>query len=166
MMTKQMPEMTKPTCCRCGATGANIRLRRLICTNAISMISWYCKDCQEWAENPPKWIPHIFVDAHLRQYNLTINDIPIFKNHMDVAHACVICGEPAGEYHHWMPQMMSHRDDVLPDWPQWECQGAYLCKRHHDLWHDLVTPWMPGRGNGNGQRPDIPDSSLTDGADG
>ena len=28
-----------------------------------------------------------------------------------------------------------------------EAKQAPLCKYHHDLWHDLVTPWMPRRGN-------------------
>lgn len=45
------------------------------------------------------------------------------------------------EWHHWLPQAMA---DQVEDFSQWPT--AYLCKRCHDTWHELVTPYLPGRG--------------------
>jgi hypothetical protein len=45
-----------------------------------------------------------------------------------------------------MPQMFAERPGIAEDWPRWYNVSAYLCKHHHRIWHQTVTPYMPGLG--------------------
>lgn len=48
------------------------------------------------------------------------------------------CNEPMTTNHHWLPRHMARAAGLTADdWPQ-----AYLCHKHHMIWHKLVTPGL------------------------
>ena len=120
----------RPTCHKCG--GKNVRLRRQISASGVAIVAWRCLDCDRWAVWPVNWIKHEYLSAYLEPY--CIDDIPIIADYSDQT-PCVICGEP-GQLHHFAPQAWSAR--FGPEWHLWPC--AYLCDKHHQLWHKIVTP--------------------------
>jgi len=93
-------------------------------------------------------LAHDTVTSILAQYRASIDALPIVADYRE---RCTVCGQPGAEYNHWMPQMLATLPEVRKEWKAWNGLGANLCKYHHDLWHDLVTPWMPGRGNSRRQ---------------
>lgn len=143
---KSPESLRRPTCFRCQAADKRIVLRRNVTANGVSQIYWWCLECEQPAENASGWLPHVAVRAYLAQWGKSIDDIPIIADYR-AGYPCVICGNTATEYHHYLPRMIAEHPEIKPQWPAWDAQGAYLCKYHHDLWHDLVTPDMPGRGN-------------------
>ena len=134
--------MTRPACHRCNKP-EGVKLRRLINVGGATMIAWRCMDCDCWAESPMHWIKHETVREIIGQ-RFALDDIPVFE---DYRSACDICGKPGAQLHHFLPQALAQHEEVFSDWRQWCKFQSYLCQYHHDLWHDLVTPWMPGRGN-------------------
>ena len=133
--------MIRPTCTSCNVP---MLLRKQIASNGTKQIGWYCVQCERW-EQPTRWLAHKDVTDCLRAYQATIDNIPTVNDYRDVP--CVVCGQIGTETHHWMPQKFNSHPDVEAEWPAWQSLQAPLCKYHHDLWHDLVTPWMPRRGN-------------------
>jgi hypothetical protein len=134
--------MSKPACHNCG-TSDNVLLRRIINAGGASMVAWRCTGCQTWTPSPAQWIKHETVKAIIGGRH-TIDNIPIYE---DYRIPCAICGAMGAQYHHWFPQVFKDHAEVSPEWGAWAGHGIELCQYHHDLWHDLVTPWMPGRGN-------------------
>lgn len=134
--------MTKPPCYNCGKTD-NVLLRRVINTGGAVMVAWRCTACQTWALYPVQWIKHEAVKQIIGGKH-SIDDIPIYE---DYRTPCDVCGKMGAQLHHFFPQTFARHAEVFNDWPQWCKFSANLCQYHHDLWHDLVTPWMPGRGN-------------------
>lgn len=133
--------MNKPTCHKCGSQ-SSIVLRRVINAGGATMVAWRCERCDTWTPSPAKWIRHDEAAQIIGGFSVDV--IPIQE---DYRIPCAICGRPGAQYHHFLPQVLSMHPEVLPDWSHWSGYGANLCQYHHDLWHDLVTPWMPGRGN-------------------
>ena len=128
----------------CPACAAPMLLRKQIASNGAVQIGWYCMTCETWGM-PGQWVPHKEIAGQLAFGGWTIENIPIVNDYRDVP--CAICGKIGTEVHHWMPQKFKDHPDVEAEWQAWQAQTAPLCKYHHDLWHDLVTPWMPRRGN-------------------
>jgi len=135
--------MQAPTCYRCGQLQA-VKLRRIVNAAGASMVAWRCTDCDQWAENPPKWISHGLVQKAMARFGKTIDDLPAVA---DYSATCDICGRRGATCHHFLPQCLADHDEINGEWSAWSNFSANLCQYHHDLWHDLVTPWMPGRGN-------------------
>ena len=108
------------------------------------MYAWRCLKCDSWAANPTKWIKHDEMQKLAVKAGKPLDDVPVIE---DYRQACIICGHSGAQYNHWMPQTLKEHPAVAPQWAQWDNLGAPLCQFHHDLWHDLVTPWMPGRGH-------------------
>lgn len=134
--------MSKPACHECGSP-ANVKLRRVINAGGAILVAWRCEDCATWTPSPAKWLRHDEVKRIIGD-RFTLDNIPIQE---DYRIPCAVCGAMGAQYHHFLPQTLSEHPEVHPDWPAWDRHGANLCQYHHDLWHDLVTPWMPGRGN-------------------
>lgn len=132
--------MTKPVCPVCGKAD-QVLLRRTISAGGANMIAWRCTACQT-APNPGEWLKHDTVRKIIGS-RYTLDDIPIWE---DYRASCAICGQLGAQVHHFFPQMFSSHEEVKPAWGQWSTYTADLCQYHHDLWHDLVTPWMHGRG--------------------
>lgn len=135
--------MKPPKCVLCGPQ-SEVKLRRIVNAASVSMFAWYCLHCKSWVETPVRYFKHDVILPALAKQGAQADDIPIVA---DYRLQCQICGHVGAEYHHWLPQMFKEHPDITQQWPTWEQQGINLCKYHHDLWHDLVTPWMPGRGN-------------------
>jgi hypothetical protein len=136
-----------PECNKCSKKN-NVKLRRNVISNGDNQVFWYCTGCKCYAEKPARWLHHALVNELIAKHGATIANIPILSDYRDPQQPCAICGEYGTEYNHWMPQMLAEREDVAPEWPRWADMGAYLCRKHHILWHDLVTPWMPGHRHG------------------
>jgi hypothetical protein len=133
--------ISRPVCHACGGTAL---LRRQIAANSVSQVAWYCERCRQWAEKPVRWIGHDDAGAILAPHLKVIDDLPVVTDYRTQEYACAVCGELGAEYHHWMPQTLARHVEVWPDWQHWGQLTVYLCRKHHKLWHRLVTPWMPG----------------------
>jgi hypothetical protein len=111
------------------------------------MVYWYCESCEHAINKPPKWLPHDLVSKFV-----IIDNLPVIGDYSQNEH-CAVCGKPGTEYHHWAPR---HKfGDEADSWP-----GAYLCKKHHDQWHQIVTPTMCIKPQVNHERANLQDSSI------
>ena len=115
------------------AFGNNVQaeLMRNITANGTSQIFWYCPDCKKHCTKQIKYIDHKKVTG----WNGTkIEDIPTLKDyrHSDTKCAVLGCNRLDVELHHFAPKHL-FGEQIAELWPQ-----AYLCKYHHDLWHNLV----------------------------
>lgn len=120
--------------------GGNTRIRCQIIANGLRQFGWYCLDCQRWAEKPIRWLAHTWVEAVCQRHGKTSADIPAIADFSN-ENNCIICGQP-GEMHHWAPQALkNHFGEDYWRWPM-----AALCVLHHRLWHNAVTPHIPGFG--------------------
>jgi len=133
--------MTRPVCHKCEQS-SGVLLRRIFNSGGAIMIAWRCVECDCWTPSPVEWIKHETVKQIIKGHS--IDEIPVID---DCRISCDICGKPGAQLHHFLPQMFARHEEIFPNWPQWCRFHANLCQYHHDLWHDLVTPWMPGRGN-------------------
>ena len=127
-----------PKCAHCG--DGNVKLRRVIACNGVAQVRWHCLDCNRCAELPFRSIPYSEAQQIMEKHGKCLNDIPKVQPHATIP--CMICGEPA-EMHHWAPvALQKHFGDDWRDWPVGE-----LCQRHHNLWHQIVTPRLPKGGD-------------------
>lgn len=132
----------RPPCHQCGNTD-DVLLRRVLNAGGAAMIAWRCTGCDCWALSPVSWLKHETV-RKIIGCNHNIDHIPIIE---DYRLQCDVCGKYGAQLHHFMPQSLANHGEVAPSWYRWCTFSANLCQYHHDLWHDLVTPWMSGRGN-------------------
>lgn len=125
--------MRPPECRHCGSK--NVKLRTNVTTSGVRQFAWRCLDCDRWAEKPIRWLGHEYLSAQLKRlYGATLDQIPAVEDYSG-EHPCVICGAP-GEVHHWAPR--AYKDEFGDDW--WDWPTAPLCRKHHRLWHRVVTP--------------------------
>jgi len=75
----------------------------------------------------------------VQHYDKTIDDIPIAVDYSQDT-ACIICGKPGAEIHHWAPQAL--KDQFGDEWTSWPT--TTLCREHHQQWHRIVTPYLNG----------------------
>lgn len=107
-------------------------LTRDITASGVSQIYWQCQTCKCNATGT--FIEH----EKVTKYGINIDDIPVVMDYR--GERCAVCGELGAEYHHWAPRHLFGDADA-EKWP-----GAYLCQKHHTLWHRIVTPLMSMRG--------------------
>lgn len=129
----------RPTCRKCGRI-ATIKLRRQIMQSGGIQIFWYCVSCQKKANS--KFISKQEANSILRPFGKTFEDLPIIDDYRNGGEPCEVCGKSGTQYHHWLPQAFMEQVENHSAWP-----GSYLCQEHHDLWHNIVTPYLPGFGN-------------------
>lgn len=131
-----------PTCSRCKRV-KSIKVRRQIAANGAVQVGWYCLDCDRFATPSSPFLAHNLVNEWISSGRLkcsSINDIPLIADHRSGVN-CQVCGSNGAEFHHWLPQAFA---EVVGNFNQWPT--GYLCKDCHDTWHELVTPYLPGRG--------------------
>jgi hypothetical protein len=117
--------------------------------NGHEHVVWYCKQCERYVKDGSRlWLPSKMVieflaywSTRLPDRNLpsAIGELPLIKDHGG-GEPCAICGATATEYNHFMPQAFKGDPDIAPEWSEWDRLGAWLCDRHHRLWHDKVAP--------------------------
>jgi hypothetical protein len=113
--------LVKPTCEGCEGL-ATVKLYRVTAANGHEHVVWYCKQCERYVKDGSRlWLPNKLVvefldywSTRLPDRNLpsTISALPILKDHTGIA----------------------------PDWTEWDRLGAWLCDKHHKLWHAKVAP--------------------------
>jgi hypothetical protein len=108
-------------------------LVRNIISNGESQVYWQCLECLKSIDSPTKWISH----SKLREHDIDPHTLPVIENYSGYE-VCAVCGEPGTELHHWAPRHLF--SDEADQWPT-----SYLCRKHHNTWHDLVTPNMGKR---------------------
>lgn len=118
--------------CRVCKTQTVAVLHQLVQHNGAQTFVWCCSQCQQ---NNPFGGEYYIAKEKVQSY-LTLEQIEKLPVQMFVAeHRCVVCGERTCELHHWAPKGIFGKDASL--WPT-----DYLCKIHHDLWHQTVTPQL------------------------
>jgi hypothetical protein len=140
--------LERPTCATCEGQ-ATVRLFRVVAANGHDHVVWYCKACERYVKDGNRlWLPARMVEEFLAYWNTrlpesnlpkSISTLPLLKEHTG-GDPCAICGATATEYNHYMPQAFKDDPDIFADWPEWDRQGAWLCDRHHRLWHAKVAP--------------------------
>lgn len=116
------------TCIMCKTTGL-VDLVRNINNTGASNVFWKCRACGKNAMGSAYWISHKKIVDH----GISIDDIPV--NEDQRSDLCAVCGEPGVHLHHWAPRFIF--GDICDNWPV-----SYLCRKHHQEWHDRVTPRM------------------------
>lgn len=128
-----------PICSYCN--GNNVKLRRQIAANSRVDFMWYCLTCDRPAVKGKPFLAKSQIEAWQQSGKLkNIDAVPIVNDY-SVSIVCEVCGKNGAELNHWLPQAFSGMVDNFLDWPT-----GYLCKGCHDIWHELVTPYLPGRG--------------------
>jgi hypothetical protein len=122
-------ELSKQMFCqKCGEI-TTVTLARNITHAGAYNIFWLCNVCHDNASGSAKWIPH----APIKEFGIDIETIPVHKDGR--VEVCAICGGTGVDWHHWAPRHLF--GDECEEWP-----GAWLCRHHHQYWHDKTTPNM------------------------
>jgi hypothetical protein len=140
--------LQRPSCAQCGSR-KTVKLYRVIAANGVNRIVWYCVNCQCYAKDGNRlWLPNPLVSEFLAYWiarapdlNIptSIGEVPLLKDNTG-DEPCAICGAAATEYNHFMPQVFKNDPDIASDWTEWDRLGAWLCDKHHKLWHVKVAP--------------------------
>jgi len=136
----------KPYCRWCGKQPP-VRLRLRINSNGSVSVFWFCIECRKGAQKGEPAISHEEAQHILDPHGVYVDNLEVVVDYRTDKHPCLICGDTDTEYNHWMPQMFRKREDVWPDWGEWNSTGSFLCRKHHTIWHTHVTPYMR-QGNG------------------
>lgn len=94
-------------------------------------------NCNRSAQENGPALPYEEVKKVLAPFGQSIDDLPIVKDNTNSQEVCVVCGSPA-EWHHWAPT--AYAEKFGEDWSLYPT--APLCRYHHFLWHDIVTPGL------------------------
>lgn len=129
----------RPPCQKCQRV-TTVKLRRQIMHSGGTQIFWHCISCNRSADS--KFISKQKACRILRPFGKTIEDLPIENDYREGGAECEVCGAFGAEYHHWLPQCFAEQVPNHSAWP-----ASFLCKPCHDIWHELVTPYLPGRGH-------------------
>lgn len=139
--------LERPPCPECQSK-KTVQLFRVTATNGHDHIVWYCKQCERYVKDGKRlWLPNKLVVEFLDYWNLRIPNgavpsgidaLPLLKDH--AGEPCAICGDNASEYNHFMPQAFKDDPEIVAEWSEWDKLGAWLCDRHHKLWHAKVAP--------------------------
>lgn len=128
-------------CCHC--SGQDVRLGRQITKSGVTQYIWYCADCLRTPNRGGlnAFVSHVTI-ARWQQTKKLPQDLTKLRllNDYREGHYCVICGRTGVELHHFAPQALA--EFFGADWSSWPAE--YLCDEHHELWHSIVTFYMPG----------------------
>ena len=128
--------MIKKCYCKSCEHETTSKLVRNVTASGISQVWYQCIFCLGNVEG----VGSAFVKhTELKSKNIEINLLPIINDYRDSNRVCFVCGERDCELHHYAPRHLFTNAD---SWPT-----GYLCKKHHDQWHKIVTPNMCLKGN-------------------
>jgi len=104
-------------------------------------VFWLCETKRHKTDGEAKFINHEI----LKKY-IIIEDLPILEDYSLHTKLLKIKCEYEGclntdvELHHWAPRFAFENN--ADRWPK-----SYLCRKHHQQWHILVTPKMSKNGH-------------------
>jgi hypothetical protein len=140
--------LQRPTCPICDGQ-KTVKLVRVTAANGHDHVVWYCRQCERYVKDGNRlWLPSFLVSEFLTYWTTRLPDsnlpsiidgLPLLKEN-DSGELCAICGAPACEYNHFMPQAFKNDPEIISEWSEWDKLGAWLCDRHHKLWHAKVAP--------------------------
>ena len=113
--------------------------KRLDCSHPNAVLGWkmaanghrhavdFCPRCGGFSKNyGTRW---------LEQRGVCLADLEAVAESEHVE-PCGVCGTLKGsELHHWAPESLDDWFEEPHRWPT-----VWLCPRHHDEWHRIVTP--------------------------
>lgn len=140
-----MNTQTRPDCRKCNQN-ESVRLRYDIKRNGDKQFYWWCTRCKCSAIMGKSFIPHRVIRQWLESGRLN----PDFwiqglrKDYAKAGEPCAVCGKLGTEWHHWAPRALKDHFGDNKEWEKWPT--AFLCKEHHRMWHDIVTPYINGYG--------------------
>ena len=102
-------------------------------------IAYRCLSCLKNLNSTGQWIGK----ETIKKLAIDIESLPIFDDYRANNPPCAVCNKRGTELHHFAPKELF--PDTFEDWPK-----AYLCKTHHDEWHNKLT--IPLRTLRNRQR--------------
>jgi hypothetical protein len=125
-----------PKCERCG--GEHVKLRRLVIGNGDCLVAWRCLDCNRWASNPVQWLAHEAANAMLAKWGKKVQSLDKVDDYSAKGTPCLVCGDHDTEWHHVAPEALAEQFGG-----EWICWPVIpLCRKHHILWHQIVTPGL------------------------
>lgn len=122
-------EITADRYCERCRKQTRVRLVRNIAANGANQVYWLCLLGNHSNKKNGAFIPHELV-----RKKVDPDELPVIENYSGYE-LCAVCGSPFTELNHWAPRHLFGDECEL--WPK-----DYLCKKHHDQWHALVTPEM------------------------
>jgi hypothetical protein len=121
--------MLDTTCDKCGS---QVEARAVIASNGIKHYRGFCiRNCTP--------SPVVQAIKHSLLNERQKDRLPIHKDHREghTYNVCEVCGALSDvEFHHIMPSAFNFSKD------NWGCVGVFLCREHHEEWHDIVTWYM------------------------
>lgn len=138
--------MKRPVCKKCGASTRDaVKLFRIDQDDLHFYYQWRCIVCDialpdgDSEPGKPRYqVPKIEVVQTSMACNVSLDIIP--RMTAENAKSCRVCGAPASNAHHWLPQAYGAK---LEDYDNtWANVTDYLCPKHHHQWHIVVTPTL------------------------
>lgn len=91
-------------------------------------IRYRCRACHKNLNTNGEWVGKKMLIAK----NIDIESLPVFDDYTENNPTCAVCGRRGTELHHFAPKELFPETFEL--WPK-----SYLCKEHHQEWHNKIT---------------------------
>lgn len=113
------------TCVKCNSEEVKIGFAKKV--NGDIAYPYYCESCG--------FVEKQYVSKTIAMsLNYELKEV-YFNSYFRQKNYCAVCGSSDVELHHFAPTHLFGSES--DKWPK-----AYLCRKHHKQWHDLVTPNM------------------------
>jgi hypothetical protein len=103
-----------------------IVLGKTVMVDGLYHIKAVCPNCGFNLKGNGPWVKKTAIPLEI------LESLPILDSYIDDTNICAVCGEKGVQLHHWAPK------ELFPETFE-DCPKSYLCKRHHDEWHNTVT---------------------------
>lgn len=122
--TDYKQELAGLTCRACYTV--EIVLGKTVMGSGAFHVKAVCPNCGHNLKGSGQWVSKKVVPLEI------LESLPILDDFSIQLPPCEVCGEKGVELHHWAPKELF--PETFEDWPK-----SYLCKKHHDEWHNAVT---------------------------
>lgn len=134
-----MTDNARRPCEYCQAAIELITLQRVIMSSGHIHVAWICTACGRYARKSKQFIAHAVIEVWEQYGKIPPRDeLPIFADNRLPEVRCFVCGQLEAQLHHFAPKALTKYLGDAELWPK-----EYLCDEHHQLWHSVLTPWMP-----------------------
>jgi hypothetical protein len=111
---------------KCQCPTYEITIGKIVMGSGGIHIKAVCPVCGHNLKGSGQWISKKAIPLEILESLPTLDDYTI---HLP---PCEVCGGIGVELHHWAPKELFPETFEL--WPK-----SYLCKQHHDEWHNKIT---------------------------